>query len=298
MLLHKNNQLFKHVVVATSDSTKLPVAIIEKDYYATMILKQLAAKSSDCVLSGGMALVKAHSITDRFSQTIDITTSKRILSAQRKKLASTIKSIGTDIKLASTSWKDKRTGCTFMYESLENALPKNILECVSLAMSFNQLSFSHEQKDITSFVYQFLAKENMSIAQEYGLLPFSINAQSLEQLLADNVFTLCDCYLLGKQLNCAQHLYDIHKLLQRVPLTDGFKKHVHKVREQRALLPEAAFPSARKGVAVQKLLHEILAKNIYKDDYAVLASYFIHERMPYAYVCASLGALAESTIFE
>ena len=42
MLLHKDREQFEAVLNAVSNELGVPVSIVEKDYYVTMILKQLA----------------------------------------------------------------------------------------------------------------------------------------------------------------------------------------------------------------------------------------------------------------
>ena len=39
MFLHEDKELFKDVIEATAESQSQPIAIVEKDYYVTMILK-------------------------------------------------------------------------------------------------------------------------------------------------------------------------------------------------------------------------------------------------------------------
>ena len=46
MYLHNDKQLFEEVVSATANEISLPIAIIEKDYYVTIILKELSKKGS------------------------------------------------------------------------------------------------------------------------------------------------------------------------------------------------------------------------------------------------------------
>ena len=53
MLLHKDREQFEAVLNAVSNELGVPVSIVEKDYYVTMILKQLALKASGCVFKGG-----------------------------------------------------------------------------------------------------------------------------------------------------------------------------------------------------------------------------------------------------
>ena len=50
MFLHEDKELFKDVLVATSASQNdREIAIIEKDYYITMILRLLSQEAMDCV---------------------------------------------------------------------------------------------------------------------------------------------------------------------------------------------------------------------------------------------------------
>lgn len=42
MFLHNDRELFSEVIYSTAAALEMPVAIVEKDYYVTMILKQLA----------------------------------------------------------------------------------------------------------------------------------------------------------------------------------------------------------------------------------------------------------------
>lgn len=53
MFLHNDEELFKDVIIAASVDQKRPVAIVEKDYYVTMILKLLAQVEPGCVFKGG-----------------------------------------------------------------------------------------------------------------------------------------------------------------------------------------------------------------------------------------------------
>ena len=87
MYLHNDLELFKDVIRATSVAQNdRDFAVIVKDYYVTMILKQLAANAPDCVFKGGTSLSKCHKIIDRFSEDIDISFSNVLTQGQRKKL--------------------------------------------------------------------------------------------------------------------------------------------------------------------------------------------------------------------
>ncbi|WP_244096013.1 MULTISPECIES: nucleotidyl transferase AbiEii/AbiGii toxin family protein [unclassified Blautia] len=78
MFLHNDEELFKDVIIAASVDQKRSVAIVEKDYYVTMILKLLAQVEPGCVFKGGTSLSKCHHVIDRFSEDIDITFSNTL----------------------------------------------------------------------------------------------------------------------------------------------------------------------------------------------------------------------------
>ena len=48
-------------------------AIIEKDYYVTLVLRELAKQVPNLLFKGGTSLSKCYKIIDRFSEDIDIT---------------------------------------------------------------------------------------------------------------------------------------------------------------------------------------------------------------------------------
>ena len=54
MFLHEDKELFKDVIEATAESQSQPIAIVEKDYYVTMILKLLSEEVPACVFKGGI----------------------------------------------------------------------------------------------------------------------------------------------------------------------------------------------------------------------------------------------------
>lgn len=78
MFLHNDTQLFSEAVSATANEMQLPVAIIEKDYYVTMILRELAKRAPECVFKGGTSLSKCYHVIDRFSEDIDIAFSNEL----------------------------------------------------------------------------------------------------------------------------------------------------------------------------------------------------------------------------
>ncbi len=66
MFLHENKELFEEIIFNTSDFCNLPISIIEKDYYVTLVLKEIIKRNPDIVFKGDTYLSKCYKIIDRF----------------------------------------------------------------------------------------------------------------------------------------------------------------------------------------------------------------------------------------
>ena len=73
MYLHKDKDKFRDIVEQVANRTGRSTAVIEKDYYVTLILKLLSEKLNNCVFKGGTSLSKGFHVINRFSEDIDIT---------------------------------------------------------------------------------------------------------------------------------------------------------------------------------------------------------------------------------
>ncbi len=58
MYLHEDRELFQEIVTNTAVTKNIAVAVVEKDYYVTMILKLLSEKAEKCVLKEGLHFPK------------------------------------------------------------------------------------------------------------------------------------------------------------------------------------------------------------------------------------------------
>ena len=89
MYLHKDDkELLRDIIVTVSERTGIDESIVEKDYYVTMILKELVQRNPNVVFKGGTSLSKAYRAIDRFSEDIDITFEEHLGEARRKKIKS------------------------------------------------------------------------------------------------------------------------------------------------------------------------------------------------------------------
>ena len=59
MYLHKDDkELLRDIIVTVSERTGIDESIVEKDYYVTMILKELVQRNPNVVFKGGTSLSK------------------------------------------------------------------------------------------------------------------------------------------------------------------------------------------------------------------------------------------------
>lgn len=301
MFLHNDKELFKDVIVATAVDQNRPVAIVEKDYYVTMILKLLAQVEPRCVFKGGTSLSKCHHVIERFSEDIDITFSDTLTQGQRRKLKNdTIDNISKVLDLPIVNWDETRSrrdyNCyMFDYEPIEGEVEKSLLAGVKMEVALGSIAFPTVKMTVDSYVYQYLSKENMEIIQEFGLEPFEMTIQSLERTFADKVFAICDYYMEGKVKRHSRHIYDLYMLLPKISLDAEYKELVSEIRKHRAKM--SICPSAQPEVNVSEVLKEIIDKEIYKADYKEITTYFQNQPLEYEKAISVLKTILDSGVF-
>lgn len=90
MWLHKNKADFIEAVQAVSQGLRIFPALIEKDYYVTLILKRLNEEIPGLIFKGGTSLSKCYKAINRFSEDIDLTLdSEHLTERQRKRVKAT-----------------------------------------------------------------------------------------------------------------------------------------------------------------------------------------------------------------
>lgn len=305
--LHKDYELFKEVINATASELGIRTAIVEKDYYVTMILKLLAQKAPGCVFKGGTSLSKCYHVIERFSEDIDIAFSEKLTQSQRKTLKDEIiLGISKELELEISDWENagssKNYNCyTFSYEPIEVATENSMVEGVKTEVTILPISFPIQTMLVDNYVYRFLKTDNKDIIEEFGLEPFEMQIQSIERTLIDKVFAICDYYLLQestgeiKTRRHSRHIYDIYKLLPKVTLDDKFKSLVPEIRHYRMTQPGCL--SASSEVEINELLKEIIAKNVYREDYDKVTTFLLSDSIEYDTVISAIHQIINSGMF-
>lgn len=302
MYLHRDRETFRDIVGQAADSSGRTPAVVEKDYYVTLILKLLSEQLDKCVFKGGTSLSKGFHVVDRFSEDIDITFNEHIGESRRKKLKNVVlKGISEELGMPVANWEDIQSdrdynAYLFSYESVFGLWDDRLPQYVKLETALGSYSFPTQVVEIRNYIGDYLeGRGRTDLAEQFSLGRFSMNLQSLERTYIDTVFALCDYYLQGRSKRCSRHLYDIYKLTPLIKFDDGFAVLIGEVREHRSRMQVC--PSAKDAVDVSAVIMEFCDNSFYREDYQAITSYFAADAVPYDEAIGQMRALAASDLF-
>lgn len=298
MYLHDDKEIFKEIIEQVAAETGRTEIIIEKDYYVTMLLKNLANKLSNVVFKGGTSLSKGYKIINRFSEDIDITFDEHLGEARRKKLKNNIlKGISDELNMPIINWNEIQSdrdynAYYFTYESVCGIQDERVLSSVKLETALGSYAFPTENVMLGSYIRDFFVKKNHSdFISKFSLEEFEMKLQSIERTYIDKIFALCDYYLKNKSKRYSRHLYDIYKLTEKVNFDTNFEKLFKEIQEHRKGM--SICPSAKEGVCVSVLIKEFCANDFYKEDYQAITDYFSEDYVDYNATIEQMKKIAE-----
>lgn len=197
MNLHKNEEDFKTLVLLTSQHFGIREVFIEKDYWVTYVLKNLAnSEHKDKVIfKGGTSLSKVHKTIGRFSEDVDLA----YVDPDKNRCQTIFSKIDKAIMIIPLNYLEGHVGekkgpakfrkTYYQYPRIveENdfghATDKLILEI----NSFTKPEPS-ETRSIQSYIAEFLeATDQTSNIALYQLEPFHINVLKKEKTLAEKL---------------------------------------------------------------------------------------------------------------
>ena len=285
MYLHNDKELFGDIIALTAEKMGQAQDIIEKDYYVTIILKELSLCDYPICFKGGTSLSKAFGVIDRFSEDIDITFTEYLGKSRRKNLKYDIlKSIADKLGFTIANWDSIESNkdynhYDFAYSSIvDNPFLTTYVKLETALMSY---AFPTEERMIGNYIYTALKDDEPELIEEYDLLPFPMQVQSLERTLIDKLFALCDYYIQNKAARNSRHLYDIYKLGQQVSVNDNFKSLVTEVRQHRFEIKDNVAPSADPSVDIAATIKDFCGKDFYADDYERTTKNLISDEISY-----------------
>ena len=304
MNLHHDHEAFSELIIAASNELHIPPGIIEKDYYVTLALRELASRVKGMVFKGGTSLTKCYQILERFSEDIDISyaASEGVPGESRKRqlkkaVVSSIESMGFSVAnieetRSRRSYNCYRASYSSIYSSLLELKPELVIETYIALLPFPTVS-----RMADNYIYRFLKMtEQGEMAEEFGLMPFEITTQAIERTLIDKVFALCDYYLSDKVDRHSRHLYDIYKIMEYTKPDASLSGLVQEVRSLREPLPVC--PSAKTEVCINDVLAEIVDKEIYRQDYEMITGKLLFTYVPYETVISGVKEIINKGYFS
>jgi len=220
MNLHKDPDGFVALLRLVSEDTGIRLDVLEKDYYITLFLKELAQwqDTLPAYFKGGTALYKALGSIRRFSEDIDLTVcvdgcSNSQAKRRLEKAANGYRSLPRTAQKELESNQKGSITSVYDYESvLGSSIPDPLQR------------FSHVKVEATSFtvsepfapliisplVYDQATMDHRTILQnQYDVAPFSINTIRLERIFADKVFAAEFYYQCQEYFDVSKHIYDL-----------------------------------------------------------------------------------------
>ena len=218
MKLHKSKENMELLISNISERTGVREDVLEKDYYVTLLLKELSEKENQnyAYFKGGTALYKALKSIRRFSEDIDLTVYvEDVFSAsqEQKRLKKAVK----DFKSLEFKEKslDKRATIEVSYKYNPIFVPdiNDTLQRfgnVKIEATSFTVSKPIEFMEISPHLYELATEEEKKILEEvFDVKPFKIGTISLERIFIDKVFASEFYYVRDKFLDLSKHIYDI-----------------------------------------------------------------------------------------
>lgn len=299
-MLHNDKDLFRQVILLTSEATGIDAGIIEKDYYVTMLLKELVKKQPEIIFKGGTSLSKCHKLIKRFSEDIDLSLEceRRPTEGQRRHLKENIVSTiaGFNFHLTNPDAVRSRRDYNKYVVDFPTVFEVSALkQYLIVETSVFLRAYPYKQMTASSFIYDYLKKEKREdIIKQFALEPFEVTVQSVERTFIDKLFAVGDYYLDNKITEHSRHIYDLHKLFDVVEINDSLKELFMLVRKERS--GHSACLSAQDGVNFKELLQRIIDENAYKNDYESITEGLLFEKVSYATSIETLQHIVNSEL--
>lgn len=224
MKLHEDKYSFLNIIGIIHEASGIREDIIEKDYYVTLLLKELSEKQGElpAYFKGGTALYKAQKSIRRFSEDIDLTIcidgcsnsqAKKRLEMATKKYKSLPRTMRKDLE-------DNRNGsitAVYDYVSLVTVDAKDPLQrfgYVKVEGTSFTVSEPFSPLEVEPILYTYATtKEREILREQFCVEPFSINTIRLERIFADKIFAAEFYFERELYFDVAKHIYDVSIML-------------------------------------------------------------------------------------
>lgn len=225
MKLHEDKYSFLNIMALVHEASGIREDIIEKDYYVTLLLKELSEKQKElpAYFKGGTALYKALKSIRRFSEDIDLTIciDGCTNSQAKKRLETATKKYHSLPRTTKRELEDDRKGSiTAVYDYIPSVTadandPLQRFGYVKVEGTSFTVSEPFSSLEIEPILYTHATEEQKEILQaQFQVEPFLINTIRLERIFADKIFAAEFYYERGLYFDVAKHIYDVSVMLE------------------------------------------------------------------------------------
>ncbi|MGN0362576.1 MAG: nucleotidyl transferase AbiEii/AbiGii toxin family protein [Bilifractor sp.] len=226
MLLHEDRASFQMIIGRISERTGIQPGIIEKDYYVSLCLSELAGHQKDvpAFFKGGTCLYKAYLPMRRFSEDIDLTVQTQGMTNSHAKRVLEKSAYGYTCmtRLKDNPMAENRKGSitavygydpAFQVKSQDRLQRYGKLKIESTSFTISELV---ETRTLSSLIYQYANDEERTVLQQrFDMHPFSLQCIRMERIFADKLLA-AEFYLERKEwFDIAKHVYDLTVMLDQ-----------------------------------------------------------------------------------
>lgn len=228
MNLHHDKNTFEKLIRETSDNLSIPAVFIEKDYWITLILKNLSESkfSDNVVFKGGTSLSKAYGLIQRFSEDIDIAIldTENLAGNQIKNILRNVeKSITND--LTEITDPDITSKCSRYRKSIykyplltESKISASISDKLLIEINSFANPYPFVKKSIMSIIADFLKNAHADdLIRTYELEGFNLNVLDYRRTIVEKLVSLIRFAFSADPTESLKsrirHFYDLYHLM-------------------------------------------------------------------------------------
>lgn len=308
MKLHHDREGFSEILEATANHFNLDPFQVEKDYFVSLLLREINKNYPNIIFKGGTSLSKCYDVINRFSEDIDLTVkfednlSKNQRAKEQEKLREIIYNCAENLEFVLLNMAEELPRSRREFNFYKFGFPKltsnyqqeGVLDHILVETMITYEPFPFEELPVSNYITKFLNKiGETEIINQFELLPFQVKTQTIERTFIDKIFAICDYFLEGKSSRCSRHLYDIHmiyqygdiqmhEILELFPIVASIRRNGHNTA------------SSQYGFELAIKLKEIIFTQFYRDDYQKNTVQFLSKQVTYDEVIQSLNELIEN----
>lgn len=316
MRLHKDADTFIALLRLINQSTDIRLDVLEKDYYVTLILKELAnwQDSLPAYFKGGTALYKALDSVRRFSEDIDLTVciddcSNSQAKRRLERAASGYQSLPRTTQKRLES--NQRGSITSLYDY------KSVF---GIAIPDRLQRFGHVKVEATSFtvsepfapltimplLYDKATEEQKEVLQDqFDVTPFSVNTICLERIFVDKVFASEFYYQRKDYFDVSKHIYDLSVMADMKEIKtllarpkDLTAMMAYKRREEKVRIGSDL---AEKPISDFEIFREMYENRILREEFASMQNIYVFneaDRLDFDTITEVLSAIKVDLLNE